>query len=535
MSGSFATQLENALGPRQGVILDDRRLPLFKLGARVRDGERSCGWRATVVDEELLGQGAPADVMLEVVALPPDVAPLVVARSLESCLIDHPRIQLVHSVALPVALLGQVQPAEPSPLLPPLHSLPLADEARAVVLVKEWLESVPLLKWRQSRGAALSLSDILDLTDTTTESFAALHRRGYAHGAAVPESIALQELASPVLEGEEPQSVWVPKLLDLGLTRMLAAPGSWPSGQAALWCAPEAFHPDQATDWRRVDQLALAAILYALWTDQVPFDAMAPGTQPAEARELRRRQIEALPPPRGNPRARALGVTPAMSAACMRAMSADAADRFPSVDAFSQTLRRATRENARKVQADEDTGPGTLPGTYSSAKFRSLTQPPPARDGALPAASEPQPKPKAAPLVVRRDPVAPAAAPAFEKQTHRPDAQAEAAGQGRVVEIKEPPRPRLTQILPSPGEDDGDYPLHPDEEERREARGDTSKLPAPPPSSWAFNNLAALLLGLWLVTLALLLLRAGSATPPSATNRDPPLHQLTKTGAENGP
>lgn len=528
---TVATLVESLLTPRQGVILDDRRLPLFKVLKRVRESDRTAFWHARVVDQELLAQGAPEEVMLQIISLPPELPPAMLARALECCLVDHPRIQLVHSAALPASTLYAVQPAEPSPLLPPLHSLPLADEAVAVILVKEWIETVQLLTWRQNRGSGLRLSDILDLLDTTSEALAALHRRGYAHGALTPDSIALQELASPTMPGQEEETVWVPKLTDLGLTRTLAPAGTWPTGPAALWCAPESFLPDAMTDWRRVDQLSIAAILFALWTDQIPFDAMPANTSPAEARELRRRQIEALPPPRGNARARALGVTPAMSAACMRAMSPDPKDRFPSLDAFGSALRQASRENARRAASgDEEPGTGTQPGTYVGSKFRSLTVPPQLR---AQAGGEPKAEPRSrpTPLQVPRGPVpdAPEAPLASAGAMWGTSDDDDEPGLVRVLSDEGPStfdpladrraRPRRTQILSQPADDTGEYPAHPDDDERDDSSPDTSPLleAGIVTHRWAFNNLAAVLLGLWLLTFVAFLVKGPSADDkPSA-------------------
>jgi len=255
---------------------------------------------------------------------------------------------------------------------------PLCDETSTFVFVKEWSDGLPLLTWRQKRGSQLRLADILDLADTVGEAIAALHRRGFAHGSLVPDAIVMQEMGLPVVPGEDPQTVWVPKVVDVGLARLLAAPGTWPNGMNALWCAPEAFAPTPNMDWRRVDQTALAALLYALLTDQVPFDAIAPGTPPESAREARRKQIEALPPARGNARARSLGFTAAMSAACMRALSADPNDRYPSLDAFTAALRSAARDANRRGADQPD---NTSPGSAVTSKFRALTQPPPSNTG----------------------------------------------------------------------------------------------------------------------------------------------------------
>src|SRR3954470_7022149 len=127
---TLASLVEESVTKRGGIVLDDRRLPLFRLGALVREHDRAATFQAQVVDQELLDQGAPKDVVLRFIVLP-DLPPAVIARALEPCLLDHPRLQLVHSAGVPQKTLEAVQPAEPSPLLPPLNFLPLCDDVAA--------------------------------------------------------------------------------------------------------------------------------------------------------------------------------------------------------------------------------------------------------------------------------------------------------------------------------------------------------------------------------------------------------------------
>lgn len=533
---SVAALLEDALGSAHGSIGDDRGLPLFKLIRRIREHDRSASWQAEVVDEELLAQGAPKDVVLQLVLLPDSLPPVRIARALEACLIDHPRIQLSHSAALPQAVLARVQPAEPSPLLPPLHWLPICDTVGGVLLVKELSEGVPLLTWRTARGASLGLGDIVELVETMAEALATLHRRGFAHGAMTPDSIAEQEYVTPNLAGDAEETVWVPKLVDLGLVRTLAEEGHVPAGPVALWCAPEAFQPEAVTDWRKADQLALGALLYALWTDQVPFDREEDGVSGADARERRRRQIEALPPPRGNPRARALGVTPAMSAACMRAMAADPADRFPSLDAFAAALRQALRET-KASKSDESPAPSesTSPNAHITSRFRAASMPPGTDPGShhgrpITAQSKPPHTATKDDAPGHTEKPAPAAVPweapegAAPEEAHEEQPPQAASPSPSASRVRAEPQ-RSTRILSSPDEDEDNYPDHPDREEERERTAeievDDELRQALGAGKWAFNNLAAAFLVLWLATLALALLRGsgdeGTAAAPVKT------------------
>lgn len=502
---SLASLVEEAVGSPLGVILDDRQQPLFRLVKRLRESDRSVWWQAKVVDAELLEQGAPKDVVLQAVSLGEGLSAANVSRALEACLVDHPRIQLCHSAALPGPVLEAVQPSEPSSLLPPLHWLPLCDKVQAVVLVKEWSDGVPLLSWRAARGASLGLSEIVELVETVCDALGGLHRRGFAHGAMTPDSIALQEWTSPTLPGEPEETVWIPKLVDLGLLRTLAAPGEFPRGLAMRWCAPEAFVATGSVDWRKADQLSLAALLYALWTDQLAFDDVAEGTRPDDACLQRRRQIEALPPPRGNARARSLGVTPAMSAACMRALSADPDDRFSSIEAFAAALRQAGREAKGKVDddidhADAGTQP-TNPGSYVTSKFRA------------PVAVEPDTSPDAATPPAPWNPHKEQAKPQEE-----PEPEPEPLPSVMVAEPE-----RVTRILPHPAADTGGYPAHPDaepeESSRTSSRSDDLSLAelqqALGSGKWSLNRLAAVFLVLWLVTLAWGLTRGGEEPAPA--------------------
>jgi len=562
---SIASVIESRLAASDGVIADDRTAPLFRLVTRLRELEGSAWWHMRVVDQELLSQGAPTDIILQALALPEKVPVPVVARSLEACLVDHPRLQMCHSVAMPGALLHAVQPAEPSSLLPPLHYLPVCDEAKCLLLVKEYSDGVRLLDWRQARAGKLRLGDVLDLLDTLGDALATLHRRGHAHGAMTPELVAMQERALPQVPGRPLETVWVAKVVDIGLVRHLAAPGRWPTGSGALWCAPEVFEPDPMTDWRRVDQLALAALLYALWTNNIPFEAVPEGIPPAEARRLRARQIEALPPPRGSTLARALGVTPAMSSACLRAMSPEPAERFPTLDAFSAALRRAARE-AHRGKGDErddltlvETGEENPAGGLL-ARFRALTVPGPvAVSGETPqpsvviGPSETQAFPAPAAEAVTapgagrppQEPVAPAAPEPAVPPEPVPSAPP-AAPVLPAPAVTEPPvvlsAQDVTPAMPSIAAVSAPIPVQPPVAEAPAPAAAAAAAPSAAPqavpdeapdlllppaasSQWGFNRLAALLLILWVATLAFLYLRETAPSPEPAFEANEPIRR----------
>ncbi len=369
---SLASLVEHALTATRGVVADASGRPLFRLTARVRDGERTAFWQAALVDEQLRAQGAPDEVLLQAVTLPTALPSYVLRRALEGALVEHPRIAFVHSAALPRASLQAIQPGDPSPLLPPLQALPLCEQLGLVLVVKEWLPAVPLLTWRELRGDRVRLQDVLDVVDTLAEALGELHRRGFVHGGLTPDIVGLQLVEGSSRHGQATGRSWVVKLLELGLVRMLTPREAWPDRIASLWCAPEAFAPESSTDLRLSDQLSMAAMLFALCTDQLPFDPVAPGTPPTVAAELRRRQIEQLAPPRGNDRARALGVTPALSAACLRALSPNPDERFPSVEAFAKAVRDACREEQpRRIRRHGgQAAPGTVPSSIVASLFR---------------------------------------------------------------------------------------------------------------------------------------------------------------------
>ncbi len=369
---SLAPLVEHSLTSTRGVVTDAAGRPVFRLTSRVRDGERAAFWQAALVDEQLRAQGAPDEVLLQAISLPTALPSYVLRRALEGSLVEHPRIAFVHSAALPRASLQAIQPGEPSPLLPPLQALPLCEQLGLVLVVKEWLPTVPLLTWRELRGDRVRLQDVLDVVDTLADAVGALHRRGFVHGGLTPDIVGLQLVEGSSSHGQATGRSWVAKLLELGLVRMLTPREAWPDRIASLWCAPEAFAPESSTDLRLSDQLSMAAMLFALCTDQLPFDPVAPGTPPTVAAELRRRQIEQLAPPRGNDRARALGVTPALSAACLRALSPNPDERFPSVEAFAKAVRDACHEEQpRRIRRPgEQAVPGTVPSSIVASLFR---------------------------------------------------------------------------------------------------------------------------------------------------------------------
>jgi len=232
----------------------------------------------------------------------------------------------------------------------------------------------------------------------------------------------------------------------------------------------------------------VAALLFALWTDQMPFDPADERATPEARREERRRQIEALPPPRGNQRARALGVTPAMSAACMRAMSPDPADRFPSLDAFGAALRRASRENELRPRLSEmESGGVTQPGTDVRARFRALSSPP--MVDAAPASAD---------TSARADPGVRTSARSHRTAPATDEEDGAAAGARATDPSVRPPAPSVPVREPAPPPDnDDDETPRPRDPPTRTYR----ELGLRPPGPWAFNRLAVLLVAAWVVSI----------------------------------
>jgi TonB family protein len=123
----------------------------------------------------------------------------------------------------------------------------------------------------------------------------------------------------------------VPKITDFGVARLF---GSTLTNTGKIFGTPAYMSPEQAVGGKLTgasDQFAIAAVIYELLTGERPFKGTAPTAVIYEV-------IEHHPPP---PHEVAPLVPTPVSAAVMRALDKDAAERFESCDAFADALKDA--------------------------------------------------------------------------------------------------------------------------------------------------------------------------------------------------
>lgn len=189
--------------------------------------------------------------------------------------------------------------------------------APAPYLVLEWVEG-PSLEELIRRAGRLSAAQAVSVARQTAAALEEAQRAGVVHRDVKPANILLTPSRDV-------------KLADLGTAAMAGRPAA--AAGTCAYMAPEAFRgspPDS-----RSDQYSLGATLYQMLTGRVPFDgdtALEVMTQHAERRPA--------PPDRLVP-----GLPPAASAATLKALSKDPADRFGSYAEFAAALTAPAEGN----------------------------------------------------------------------------------------------------------------------------------------------------------------------------------------------
>ncbi len=186
--------------------------------------------------------------------------------------------------------------------------------APAPYLVLEWVEG-PSLEELIRRAGRLSAPQAVAVARQAASALAEAQRVGVVHRDVKPANILLTASRDV-------------KLADLGTAAMAGRPAAM-AGTCA-YMAPEAFRgsPPDA----RSDQYSLGATLYQMLTGRVPFD----GDSPLEVMTQHAERTPA-PPDRLVP-----GLPPAASAATLKALSKDPADRFGSYAEFAAALTAPT-------------------------------------------------------------------------------------------------------------------------------------------------------------------------------------------------
>lgn len=242
----------------------------------------------------------------------------------------------------------------------------------------EWLDGMSLdddlLKRRAEGKSGRSVREAIELLAPLAEGLGVAHRARVAHRDIKPGNVFLT-----------PRGL---KILDFGIAKVMHADadanspvGTQSPFSAFTWMygAPEQMDSKFGPTGPWTDVYAFAMILTEVLTDRAPLLSDDALTVMVEATH---------PDVRPTPRTRGANVSDAIEAACTKALSLRASDRFASIDEFWSTLMEAARTEASPAHG------GTQP-------MRSVTAPMPARAPLSPPASPNSPPPGFTPTYER--------------------------------------------------------------------------------------------------------------------------------------
>jgi serine/threonine-protein kinase len=210
-------------------------------------------------------------------------------------------------------------------------------------IAMEWLEGRDLGAELAARGP-LSPREALEVLEPVGAALAAAHGAGIIHRDVKPQNVVLRAAPTPEV-----------KLVDFGVARSLRAEdvSSTLTHTGMALGTPLSMAPEQIrgeTPDARTDLYGLGVLLYQLVTGRPPFE----GTTRHEVEE----QHLHAPPPRASDRA---PVPAALDAVVARCLEKRREERYPSVEAVLEDLRRAVREGG--------TRPVPAVGLYAEARL----------------------------------------------------------------------------------------------------------------------------------------------------------------------
>jgi tetratricopeptide (TPR) repeat protein len=213
------------------------------------------------------------------------------------------------------------------------HILPLYDSGGAgsvLYYVMPYVEGESL-RQRLAREGQLPVEDALAITRDVAAALSYAHGRGITHRDIKPENIMLSGSQAIVADFGIAGVV----AGDAGLTRTGLVVGT------PAYMSPEQAAGDRVVDGRS-DLYALASVLYEMLGGEPPHTGPSP--QAILARQLSG-EVRPLRPLRH-------AVTPAMERVVHRALAPAAADRFPTVLAFSDALARAAGRRTSRASVE---------------------------------------------------------------------------------------------------------------------------------------------------------------------------------------
>jgi serine/threonine-protein kinase len=195
-------------------------------------------------------------------------------------------------------------------------------------LVLDHVRGVPL----DVHVRGLPLRQRLGLLAQVADAVAAAHRELIVHLDLKPANVLVDEQGRPIL-------------LDFGISRMLNEDADART-TLSRWLTPRYASPEQLRGESAsvaTDLYAMGVMLYELATDALPFDL-----EGASVTESLRRMEGGAPAPTR----RTKGLPRDLDAVCARAMHADPARRYASVDAFAEDLRALIERRPVAAQPD---------------------------------------------------------------------------------------------------------------------------------------------------------------------------------------
>ena len=194
------------------------------------------------------------------------------------------------------------------------------------LLAMKWIDGVPIDRWaRPPNEARRPIREILQVFTVVCDAVHHAHQRGVIHRDLKPSNVLVDKENRPFV-------------LDFGLAKLshegATAATMTMTGQflgTPAYAAPEQIRGDVRAVEVRTDVYALGAILYRLLTGSLPFADT--GDLPALMQNVLHREPS-------RPSLRDPGLNREIDVIMLKALAKDKDQRYPSVDAFADDLRR---------------------------------------------------------------------------------------------------------------------------------------------------------------------------------------------------